>query len=90
MVENHSNRGILLQYLLDESNKNHEKIFFFRARKEFIMKYIEVDRLGIDDDTILTFTNERVNDYNEKIRGYYACNHSRMRKGGGRISQASL
>jgi hypothetical protein len=35
------------------------------------MKYIEVDRLGTDDDTILTFTNERVNDYNEKIRGYY-------------------
>lgn len=71
MIQNKSPKAVLMQYLLDMSKKSHEKIHFFRNRKDFLMKYIAEDRLGKDSDRIFTFTNERVDDYNQKIRDYY-------------------
>jgi ATP-dependent exoDNAse (exonuclease V) alpha subunit len=71
MVERGAPKKELIQYLLDEAEKPHEKIKFFRDKREFVTDYIQEDRLGKEDDVIVTFTNENVNSYNEKIRDYY-------------------
>jgi ATP-dependent exoDNAse (exonuclease V) alpha subunit len=71
MVERGALKRELIQYLLDESEKPHEKVKFFRDKRAFVTDYIQEDRLGKEDDVIVTFTNENVNSYNEKIRDYY-------------------
>ena len=71
MVERGARKRELMQFLIDESKKPHEKVKFFRDKKEFFKDYISQDRLGEEDDAIVTFTNQNVNTYNDKIRDYY-------------------
>lgn len=71
MVERNAPKRELMQFLIDESQKPHEKVRFFKDKQEFLKDYISVDRLGVEDDVIVTFTNQNVNAYNEKIRDYY-------------------
>lgn len=71
MIKNKNTKFELFNYLVNERDKEHNKIKFYKTKKEFISKFIEQDRLGSDEDCIATFTNANVDLYNEKIRNYY-------------------
>lgn len=72
MIEDKGTKYDLFNYLVCERDKGtHDKIKFYKSKKEFIQKFIEEDRLGKCDDVIGTFTNANVDMYNEKIRNYY-------------------
>jgi len=72
MIENRFTKYDLFNFLVSERDKGiHNKIKFYKTKKEFIKEFIKEDRLGKNDDVIGTFTNINVNMYNEKIRNYY-------------------
>jgi len=71
MIENQNTKYDLFNFLLKEKEKEHNKIVFYDNKKEFFKKYLEIDRVQNPNDTIATFTNEKVQDYNLKIRDYY-------------------
>jgi len=72
MIENKNTKLDLFTFLVNErDNKNHKKVKFYKTKKEFIKEFIKEDRLGNDNDIIGTFTNDKVQEYNEKIRNYY-------------------
>ena len=72
MIEQNATKFELFNYLVNERDRgSHNKIKFYKTKKEFISEFIKEDRLGKDDDCIATFTNKNVDLYNEKIRNYY-------------------
>jgi len=72
MIKNKSTKFDLFNFLINERDKGtHNKVIFYRTKKEFITEFIKEDRLGSDEDCIFTFTNKDVDTYNEKIRNYY-------------------
>ncbi len=71
MIENNATKYDLFNYLISEKTKNHNKIVFYDDKKKFIKDYISEDRLGNSSDTLATFTNESVQNYNRKLRDYY-------------------
>jgi len=71
MIENNNTKYDLFNFLLKERDKEHNKIVFYNSKKEFIGDFIKKDRLGNTEDSIVMFTNAKVEEYNKKIRDYY-------------------
>ena len=71
MIKNKNTKFDLFNYLINERDKEHNKVIFYKTKKEFIGEFIKEDRLGSDEDCIFTFTNKDVDNYNAKIRNYY-------------------
>jgi len=71
MVERKATQAELFDFLRKERDKEHHKIKFFSSKQDFFKDYLSEDRLGIEDDVIVTFTNKTVNDYNQTIRDFY-------------------
>jgi len=72
MISSNMTKYDLFNYLVKERDAGtHNKIKFYKTKKEFIGEFIKKDRLGNDDDVIATFTNANVEKYNTSIRSYY-------------------
>lgn len=71
MIEKKQNKYDLFNFLVQERDKDHNKIVFYDSRKSFIGDFIQKDRLQDTSDCIVTFTNAKVDEYNQKIRNYY-------------------
>ena len=72
MIEGNMTKYDLFNYLVNERQKEHNKIVFYNTKKEFIGEFIKQDRIGDTGDSIVTFTNAKVEEYNQKIRDYYS------------------
>jgi ATP-dependent exoDNAse (exonuclease V) alpha subunit len=68
-------KGDLFRYIIDESKKEHNKIHFYRDKKEFWNEYTKVSKAGCTDDIIATFTNQKVDEYNTKARNTFLNNY---------------
>jgi len=71
MIKNKKNKKHLMTFLVNEKLKSHNKIKFYDSRKSLILKFLEKERIDNNDDILATFTNEKVNLLNQKIRDYY-------------------
>ena len=72
MIEGNLTKYDLFNYLINEREKEHDKIVFYNNKKEFIGNFIKEERIGDTSDSIVTFTNAKVDEYNQKIRDYYS------------------
>jgi len=71
MIKDNKKKSDLLQFLVQERDKPHNKIRFFNNKKDFIKDFISKDRFNNISGVIGCYTNESVENYNNKIREYY-------------------
>ena len=71
MIEENKTKSDLFNFLVQERDKEHNKIVFFNNKKDFIKDYIKKDRLKDTSGTLATFTNEKVQKYNKTLRDYF-------------------
>lgn len=80
LIQDNKSKNDLFNLIKEYSNRNLEKIFFFKDSKEFLTKYLEKEKRNTDDEVIITYTNESVNIYNNFCRMRYVNSKEKITK----------
>ncbi|EJF06927.1 putative P-loop ATPase fused to an acetyltransferase [Thiovulum sp. ES] len=71
LLENSGTKKELFDILKIQAEKRHKKISFFNNQQDFLEKYLSFNNFKNEDNIIVSFTNNRVNFYNEEARNFY-------------------